>query len=177
MHFIKTTSRALLGASLTLGLAAASAAEPVGSLSRIEGFAFVSQGAQYVAAKEGMALKEGDRLMVMDGGNAIISFVDGCRYTLQDNEVLSLGATSTCAADTDGSYTIEPYTTVSQASPGASDSVRLAKAQVGGDTTPAWVAPTAAGLAIGGLVIAGATQDSDNDGDLRRAISRLPPSP
>ena len=177
MHFLTTTSRVLLGASLTVGLTVASAAEPVGSLARIEGFAFVSQGAQYVAAKEGMALKEGDRLMVMDGGNAIISFVDGCSYTLGDNEVLSLGATSTCAADTDGSYKIEPYTTVSQGPASTSDSVRLAKAQVGGGTPPAWVLPTVAAVTIGGLVIAGATQDSDNDGDVRRAISRLPPSP
>ena len=175
MHVLKTTSGVLLGASLTLGVAAASAAEPVGSLSRIEGFAFVSQGAQYVAAREGMALKEGDRLMVMDGGNAIISFVDGCRYTLEDNEVLSLGATSTCAADSDGAYKIEPYTTVSQASPGTSDSVRFAKAQVGGGTTPAWLVPTLAGVSIAGLVIAGATQDSDNNNrNLRRL---LPPSP
>ena len=177
MHFLTQTSKVFLGVSLTLGLGVVSAAESVGTLSRVEGFAFVSQGAQYVPGREGMSLKEGDRVMVMDGGNAIISFADGCKYNLADNEVLSLGATSTCASDTDGSYKIEPYASAPQDSSKTVDSVRFAQAQLGGTTGPTWV-PWVAGLSIAGLVAAGASQDSDNNNrDRLRAINRLPPSP
>ena len=175
MQFLTKSSKVFLGVSLTLGLGMVSAAESTGTLSRVEGFAFVSQGAQYVAGREGMALKEGDRVMVMDGGNAIISFADGCKYNLADNEVLSLGATSTCASDTDDSYKIAPYAAVTQEPSKTVDSVRFAQAQIGGSTGPTWV-PWVAGLSIAGLVAAGASQDSDGRDDLRN-IGRLPPSP
>ena len=178
MHSLSKTSKVILGVSLTLGLGAVSAAEPVGTLSRVEGFAFVSQGAQYVAGREGMSLKEGDRVMVMDGGNAIISFADGCKYSLADNEVLSLGGTSTCASDSDGSYKIDPYVAAPQTPAKTVDSVRFAQAQVGGSAPAPWVVPTIAGLSITGLVIAGATADSDNNvSDRIRAIVRDTPSP
>ena len=178
MHSLSKTSKIIFGASLTLGLGVVSAAEPVGTLSRVEGFVFVNQGAEYVAGREGMSLKEGDRVMVMDGGNAIVSFADGCKYNLADNEVLSLGPKSTCASDADGSYKVEPYAAVPQTPAKTVDSVRFAQAQVGGSTTAPWVAPTLAGLSITGLVIAGATADSDNDDrDRIRAIIRDTPSP
>ena len=178
MHLLTKTSKVFLGVSLTLGLGVVSAAESVGTLSRVEGFAFVSQGAQYVPGREGMSLKEGDRVMVMDGGNAIISFADGCKYNLADNEVLSLGATSTCASGTDGSHKIAPYAAVPQEPTKTVDSVRFAQAQLGGGTSPTWLAPTLAGVSIAGLVAAGASQSSDNNNNDRiRAILRRPPSP
>ena len=180
MHVLTTTSKVLIGACMTLGLGVVSAAEPVGTLARIQGIAFVSQGAQYIAGREGMALKEGDRVMVMDGGNATISYVDGCKYSLGDNEVLSLGATSTCASEAEGaSYKVESYAAAPQGPSNAADSVRFAQAQIGGGTTPKWLVPTLAGLSIAGLVAAGASDSSDNDDrdNILRAIGRQPPSP
>mgnify|MGYP003574424974 CR=1 FL=1 len=178
MPVLTKSSKILGGACLTLALGVVSAAEPVGTLSRIEGIAFVSQGAQYVAGREGMALKEGDRVMVMDGGNATISFGDGCNYSLGDNEVLSLGATSACASEAEGSYKVEPYAAAPQGPTNTADSVRYAQAQVGGGTTPDWLVPTLAGVSIAGLVAVGASQSSDdNDNPVLRAIGRQPPSP
>lgn len=180
MRVLTTTSKVLFGACMTLGLGVVSAAEPVGTLARIQGIAFVSQGAQYIAGREGMALKEGDRVMVMDGGNATISYVDGCKYSLGDNEVLSLGATSTCASEAEGSsYKVESYAAAPQGPSNAADSVRFAQAQIGG-STPSWVVPTVAGVTIAGLVAWGASDSSDNDDDkdrILRAIGRQPPSP
>ena len=179
MHFLTKTSKVFLGVSLTLGLGVVSAAESVGTLSRVEGFAFVSQGAQYVAGREGMSLKEGDRVMIMDGGSAVISFADGCTYSLADDEVLSLGATSTCASDTEGSYKVDPYVAAPQQAPSSTiDSVRFAQAQIGGGTPAPWVVPTIAGISIATLVAVGASDSSDNDNNDRlRAILRQAPSP
>ena len=171
MKIFNTAAKGFVGVGLTLALGVVSAADSVGTLSRIQGVAFVSQGAQYVAGREGMALKEGDRLMVMDGGNAVISFSDGCRYDLADNEVLTIGAASTCASETESSYKVDPYVTVSQDPAATPDSIRLASAQVGGaGAMPAWVIP--AGL-IGGLAIMGAAADLGSDD----RDNRLPPSP
>ena len=156
MYAVSTPTTILLSASLTLALNLASAAESVGTLSRIEGFALVSQGAQYVPAREGMALKEGDRLMVMDGGNAIVSFADGCQYTLTDDEVLTVGATSTCASDTVPSHKIAPYSAVPQNPSTTADSIRFARAQLGGETLqgiPDWAYP-AGFLATLGITVA-----------------------
>ena len=114
MSAVKKAGKCLFGVCLTAAFATASAAEPVGTLSRIEGATVVSQGAQYVKAREGMKLREGDRLMAMEGGNAVISFADGCQYTLTDNELLTLGPTSPCASDAVGSHKVDPYAAVSQ---------------------------------------------------------------
>jgi hypothetical protein len=179
MDIRSTGANVVLGACLTLGFGVVSAAEPVGTLSRIEGTAFVSQGAQYVPGREGMALNEGDRVMVMDGGNAIISFTDGCAYSLADNEVLSLGATSTCASESEGSYKVESYAAAPQGPANADsstpDSVRFARGQIGGGGTPDWLPPTLGGLSIAGLIAAGASQSSDRASF--RGLDRRPPSP
>ena len=164
--------KVFIGASLTVGLSVASAAaEPIGTLSRIDGVAVVSQGAQYIKGSEGMKLKEGDRLMVLEGGNAIIAFADGCQYTLGDNEVLTIGAVSACAT---------PKSAVSQ-SPNAAANLKPAAVQAGaaggaagaGGAAAAGGAAVAGGIAafaipaaIGGVVIAGAAvaSNSNNNG-------------
>jgi hypothetical protein len=88
----------LLAAGATLMLSVASAAEPVGTVARISGAALINQGERYEPAKEGMAIKEGDRMMATEGSSAVIKFKDGCEYTLTDTQVLTVGATSTCRA-------------------------------------------------------------------------------
>ena len=173
----KTVGKCLVGACLTAALATASAADSVGTLSRVEGVAGVSQGAQYVKGTEGMKLKEGDRLMVMDGGNAVVTFADGCQYALSDNELLTVGPVSTCASDAAGSYKVDPYSAVSQNPAVAGESFTPAAIEPSTNpadgtysgVVPSWVPP--AGI-IGTLVILGATLDTD--GDSFRPISISP---
>jgi len=174
MHVV----RAIAAAGLTLGLGTASAAEPIGSFARIDGVAVVSKGAQYVKAHEGMPLKEGDRLMVMEGGKAIIAFADGCQYTLADNEILTIGAVSTCASDAVGSYKVDPYTSVAQSQNTAS--AQFQKAAMGAPAAASAGGAAAAGslawvpLALVGAVgIAAAAGDSGGGG----GIVLPPPSP
>jgi hypothetical protein len=102
---------------LTVMSTPSNAAEPIATFSRIDGFAVVSQGAQYIKAHEGMPLSEGDRLMMLEGGTATIVFKDGCQYQIADDELLSIGATSTCASKGAGSLKIDPTTAISQNAP------------------------------------------------------------
>jgi len=67
-------------------------------VARIQGSALINQGEQYVSAREGMAVKEGDRLIATEGSSAVIKFNDGCQYTLADTQVLTVGPASTCAS-------------------------------------------------------------------------------
>jgi hypothetical protein len=162
---VSTSVMRVLSASiaLTLPLGAASAAEYDATLSRLEGVGVVSQGAQYVPAHEGMALREGDRFMVLEGGNAVVTFADGCRYPLADNEVLTVGATNTCAAGTAGSYKVAPYSAVA-GDPSAAASVHLARAIGAGPpkalNIPSWAIP--AGV-VGTLGVLGATLPTGSD--------------
>jgi hypothetical protein len=156
----------VLGASLSLtfSLGAASAAESAATLSRLKGSGVVSQGAHYVSAHEGMVLRGGDRFMVMEGGNAVIRFADGCQYPLADSEILSIGATSSCSAGVAGSYKMAPYSAVARNSSTAA-SVQLAWA-IGAETVPSvpsipsWAIP--AGFA-GTLAVLGETLDTGSD--------------
>lgn len=150
----------------------AQAAEPVGTLARITGTAVVSQGAQYAVGYEGMALQEGDRLFVLEGGSALVAFADGCQYRVQDNELLIVPAVSTCSA-TDAvateSHKVAPYSAIASVPPtGNAEGFRLAQLGGGGGTVPvtavaAWIPPA---LAVTTFVTALA-----EDNDASRPIS------
>jgi len=88
----------LLAVWATLVLSSASVAEPVGSVVRIQDSALINQSETYVPAREGMSVKEEDRLIAEQGSSAVIQFTDECQYTLADTRVLAAGATSTGAA-------------------------------------------------------------------------------
>lgn len=113
---MKTKNKALVALLSSFGfLSLAIAADPVpaAKVTRVEGNAIASQDARYLPAREGMALKEGDRLMVLDNSSAIVSFADGCQYTLKDMGVLVVQKTSTCALNGVGVYNFDPRTAVS----------------------------------------------------------------
>ncbi|MEA3275989.1 MAG: hypothetical protein U9Q81_11995 [Pseudomonadota bacterium] len=171
--------RVIVGAGLTTMLSIASAAEPIANLARIDGVAVVSQGAQYVKGREGMNLKEGDRLMALEGGNAVIEFKDGCRYTLADNELLTIGTKSTCATDAVGSYKVDPYGGVSQTPTAAAENFRYAalEAPAGGTVAAAglgWVPLAAAGF----VGLAGVATNSETKGSSgNTGITQPPVSP
>lgn len=71
--------------------------EPIGEIMRIEGSAMISQGTRYVDALEGMALRAQDRILVLEGGSALLQFTDGCQYSVRDSELLTIGVESACA--------------------------------------------------------------------------------
>ncbi|MGB8144138.1 MAG: hypothetical protein WCF05_02980 [Chromatiaceae bacterium] len=95
-----------------VGLAVAADQSPVATVVRVDGTAVVSQDARYVPARQGMNLKEGDRLMVLEGGSAILTFTDGCQYELGQMAMLAVQGISTCAANGVGVYKVDPKTAV-----------------------------------------------------------------
>lgn len=151
--------KVILGACLTATLSVSNAEDSIGTVSQVTGVAVVSEGAQYVKAHEGLQLQEGDRIMVLEGGSAVISFTDGCQYKLADNEVLTIGLKSTCASDAAGSYKIEPYSAVSQNPNAAASSMQ--PAAIGGTSAYGanlgWVP-----VAAGGVVLIGAVASSNS---------------
>jgi hypothetical protein len=151
--------KVILGACLTATLSVSNAEDSIGTVSQVTGVAVVSEGAQYVKAHEGLQLQEGDRIMVLEGGSAVISFTDGCQYKLADNEVLTIGLKSTCASDAAGSYKIEPYSAVSQNPNAAAASMQ--PAAIGGTSAYGanlgWVP-----VAAGGVVLIGAVASSNS---------------
>ncbi|GAB2496080.1 FecR family protein [Arenimonas alkanexedens] len=76
------------------------AAEPAAILSTQEGTVLVNQGDEFVTATENQALVAGDRVLVMEGARAEITFTDGCVLPLPEGSMLDLPAVSTCAGAT-----------------------------------------------------------------------------
>ncbi len=166
-----TTPRAqalLVTAFASVGFSlAANAAEPVGTLARITGTAVVNQGAQYVVGREGMSVHEGDRLLVLEGGSTLVTFADGCQYTVQDDELLVVPAVSTCVpanAVADGAHKVAPYNAIAENATAGTAGLRPAQAPMG-----AAAGGMAAGAAVpaiaAGAVAVGAGADSNNRSD------------
>lgn len=138
-------------AALTAGLAQASeTGDTVATVTTIEGVALVSQGANYVTAETGMALREGDRLMAMEGGSIQLTYLDGCKLTVDDNQVMRLGAADSCSTQTLSQSQVGPY---------------LAQGPVAG--IPAGL--ITAGV-VGAVVIVGAASTTGSD-DRRAPVS------
>jgi hypothetical protein len=76
----------------------------LGQLAQIKGTAVISQGPMYVVGKEGMPLQAGNRLMTLEGGEALLWFSDQCQYRLSEDMILDLGAQSPCALGQGGEY-------------------------------------------------------------------------
>jgi uncharacterized protein (DUF2345 family) len=92
------TLRTLIAASLLLS-SAAFAADGAATLSAQQGTVLVNQGEEFVTASASQALNAGDRVMVMEGGSAEITFADGCVLPLESGSMVSVSAQSTCAGD------------------------------------------------------------------------------
>lgn len=88
-----------LTAALAATLLAGStfAADPVATLTTQEGTVLVNQGEEFTTAAEGQALQAGDRVMLMEGASATLTFADGCALPLEAGSLLEVPAVSTCA--------------------------------------------------------------------------------
>jgi hypothetical protein len=144
----------ILATGLTVAFGQAAANEPVATVTHIDGIALVSQGSDYVTATAGMSLREGDRLMAMEGGSATITYKDGCVHNLADNTIATVGSVESCATGALASSQVGPY--VAQAVPAATMGLVVAGV-------------------VGAIVIGGAIGDSDND--TRIQLPPPPPSP
>jgi hypothetical protein len=131
---------------LFVGYASANPAETVATLSQVSGLTLINQEADYVTATPGMALREGDRMMAMDGASATITFQDGCVYQLPPNSVLTVGGPESCSAGTLAAAKVGPV--IAQAAPA-----------VDGFASPGLIA---AGV-LGTVVIVGAASNTGSD--------------
>lgn len=87
-------SRLLITAMLACNVAFA--ADQMATLADIQGSVLVNQHGRYEAAVSGMALKSGDRLLVMKGGEALIRYPTGCEVTLPSNTILAVHGADAC---------------------------------------------------------------------------------
>lgn len=76
----------------------------IASITRIDGTAIISNGTLYSPASEGTRLKPGDRLIVLDGGQATVHFSDHCHYLQTDQNILDIVEQSTCELGQGGEY-------------------------------------------------------------------------
>jgi hypothetical protein len=53
-------------------------------------------GLEFVQAEPGQAVNAGDRILVMEGGSASITYSDGCVLQISSGSLITVPATSTC---------------------------------------------------------------------------------
>jgi hypothetical protein len=75
----------------------AMAASPGATIATVKGEVSVMGGKGTAAAKPGVALKAGDRVLVRQG-QATVRFTDGCEVKLAGNSMALVGAQSPCAS-------------------------------------------------------------------------------
>lgn len=142
-----------------VGMAMAADQGPIATLVRVDGTVIASQDARYIPAREGLSLKEGDRLMVLADGKAIVRFLDGCEYSLADQAVLVVQHVSTCASNGGGVYRVDPHSGVAG---GTTPQPQLAAI---GDTPMGPVLPSMVDIAVGSAaLIAVAILANQDDG-------------
>ena len=89
-------TQSLIAASLLLS-SVGFAADGSATLSNQQGTVLVNQGEQFITATQAQALKAGDRVMVMEGGSAELTFSDGCVLPLASGSMAVVSEFSTCA--------------------------------------------------------------------------------
>ena len=87
---------ALILSALLAAPAFAQDPAPAASLTAQQGTVLVNQGDEFVTATEAQVLNPGDRVMVMEGGSAELTFTDGCVLPLEAGSMLEVPALSTC---------------------------------------------------------------------------------
>lgn len=70
---------------------------PVANLVAIGGQVLLAQGAEVAPAAAGAPLYPGDRLMTLDGAEALIAFTSGCSQRLDGDSLLTIGEQADCA--------------------------------------------------------------------------------
>ena len=79
-----------------LGSGSLIAAPSSATLVNAKGSVLVNQGKQFVSAQGGQLLASGDRIMVMEGGAASLTFANGCVLNLQSGSLLVVSNETAC---------------------------------------------------------------------------------
>ena len=82
--------RALLAVALAFGIVGAAQANPVAMIYKVDGKVMVNQGQKFIPAKPGMPLSVGDRIMVMQGSQAMLDYGNACSMTLAANSTFTV---------------------------------------------------------------------------------------
>lgn len=95
---LNRATAAALAALLTALAGSTTAAEEQGIayIARVSGSVLVNQGEQYRDGGEGQVLETGDRVMTLSDSSAILQFRDGCRYTMKEDELVTIPSLSPC---------------------------------------------------------------------------------
>lgn len=111
----KAKWQVLFGIVSAVAFGIAGAVEPIGTFSRVEGYAYVIRDEGNVQAREGVRVKEGDRVfsLLEKDERITISFDDGCGYKLKKSKIFVIGPQSPCVLGEGGSYQIDPYSGIS----------------------------------------------------------------
>lgn len=96
----------------------ASAAGSAATLSAQKGTVLVNQGDEFITAVVAQALQAGDRVMVMEGASAEITFADGCVLLLGSGSLMDVPEISTCAGAVANIQNIGPSYAQAVGSPG-----------------------------------------------------------
>ena len=68
----------------------------VASITDTKGVVMVDQGKGFRSSKIGTVLYENDRVITLDGSKAEITFSDGCRTTLNSNNLIVINSAERC---------------------------------------------------------------------------------
>ena len=82
--------RVLLATALALGMVGVAQANPVAIVYKMHGKVMVNQGQKFIAAKAGMPLSVGDRILVMAGSDASIEYGNGCTLSMVPNSSITV---------------------------------------------------------------------------------------
>ncbi|MBT4521005.1 MAG: hypothetical protein HOC23_13470 [Halieaceae bacterium] len=149
----------LLTASLFTVSSGTMAADATATLSQMGSPVMVNQGDSYDTATEGMDLKSGDQIMVMEGGSAKVQFANGCEIELNANDVYRITDSSEC----DEALAAAGGAAAAGTGTGTGAGAGTAAAATGGGIGTGTLA--LAGLALGGAVAAtsGGGSSSNNN--------------
>ncbi len=93
----KMLAIAIFGLGFALNVAAAEPPATNAVLTDMKGPASINQGEEFVPATEGMRLKPGDRLMVPEDSEAVITYDDECRQEVDESTIVTVQEKSSCA--------------------------------------------------------------------------------
>ena len=183
MAIPKNSAKIALGVLVALSVGTASAAEPIGTVAQLNGEALISNGSQYVPAREGTKLNEFDRILILDDSSAVLEFNDGCRYNMGQQELLTLSKESACqsAASKDADIFAKASAVVGPQGVNAQSVDAIEKAAIGqlGATSAAGFAGSQGLMILGGLGVGGfawGASEQHNAGPKRSSPGQpLPP--
>jgi hypothetical protein len=170
----------LAGLSAHSAVTAAEASSPARAvIASVAGSALVSTQNEVLPALAGMELEPLNRLFVLENGQAVVTFSDGCEKELAENEMLTISERGGCEA----AHIERSATSVAQ--PSSAQSSFAAAAAAPGSAAPFLLGAgggagllglTAAETAalVGGAVVAGAVVAAANDDDDDPVVAASP---